>query len=117
MMKKSMRKLVFLVVCIVLLCFAVQASALETVERNGKKYLADWDDTAVYHSTGMQYGQGSERYYVKEDGEVPTGWFRDKDNKWHYANSEGLISTPWSRQLLDIPLSPLLLSNMNGAIT
>ena len=102
MMKKGLRQLVSLLVCIMLLCTAVQASALETVERNGKKYLADWDDTAEYHFTGMQYGSGSEQYYVMEDGEVPTGWFRDKDGKWHYANSDGLISGPWHRQLENI---------------
>ena len=98
-----LRRTVSIAACLALLCAAGMAYALETVERDGKLYVADWDDPDVYHYTGEHWDDGWVKYYVREDGEVPTGWFRDEKGQWRYANSEGLISTPWSLLLEDGP--------------
>ena len=91
----------FCILMILVLCLAVSNSfALETVDRNGKKYIADWEDPA--HVRGEQWDDGG-KYYVRDDGEVPTGWFQeDGGGRWHYANSQGLISTPWNLLLAGV---------------
>ena len=99
-MASKKRFFLFLVFCLTLF-FVSQALALNTVERNGKKYIADWDNPTVYHFAGehSENFPNVVKYYVREDGEVPTGWFQDNNGQWRYANSEGFISTPWSRLL------------------
>ena len=91
----TLKKLTALLLSLVLLCAAIPAFALDTVSRNGKLYLADWSEGTG--SAGEKYEYSTWRkYYVRQDGEVPTGWFRDAGGSWHFADGEGYIRTPWS---------------------
>ena len=85
-----------LLLILVLLGAAIPAFALDTVSRNGKLYLADWSEGSS--TAGEKYEYSTWRkYFVLDDGEVPTGWFKDAKGSWHFADSEGYIRTPWSK--------------------
>ncbi|MGN0145194.1 MAG: hypothetical protein ACI398_09430, partial [Clostridium sp.] len=34
-------------------------------------------------------------YYLKESGEMATGWFKDTNGKWYYLKESGEMTTGW----------------------